>query len=885
MKKQLLLMMAAFMGTASSAFALGEGDYVYTSNGRFVITGTNLLVENGDFSDGLNGWKTVAGADQTDENFTVTATGGGPNGDLPYIMVKKGTPVGGAMGGTLDGLANLRRAVQVKAGQTYVATYWIRSASGGVNSNARYSGRNDNYQDVYLKPNDTPCYSVDAAGTKTDVYDDITSIAEWFTPKAGEWMQVAYNFTVGETDQYLTFEFFNLIGSDCFADFGVYPASMAGNDDRVTKDLISFLEAVKADPQIVTAETNVDDLDGGIEYLQDLLEDPNADQEEVMGIVEGEQDFFSFLDENFANAAVGDNYDYVAHFDFNDCAEKGANKGAADGWTEAGGRWGVAGTERNNFFNNHLIREIPANYGFGAGSQYQTVSLPAGKYLYVVKAYGYKYYGNGSGSSSNYYIPDFSNQMDSLAFFINGDTCWINDAPTTYGKVYYHVFDVKEDGEQTIGFYNRANSAFGGNDRSKTSGGGRIGFDNLFLYSLDNTAEALETFYLKNNLSISAAALQESIDAVAAALEGDVNLYGRQTLTDSLTWAKETLAAATKPTQENIDLVDEVKEKLDADLRAFNRQNAEYVALGTAIDEADALYADEERTEGKADLQAAINTAKGVYDGMVAAEIRPAADSTALVDATAALSDAVQVFYYANATWQNPASVLIQNADFADNAEHWTNDGGSADGKANWKFGTSETPYGSYRFIYYNRGNSAADDKWLYQDVKIMEPGVYEFFAVCAVHNSKWDSVDGNDSYTYLYTSMDSVNVITKGPGEPKNQVLGDFGQFSVRSTVNDLKDPKLPAEGYLRIGLEKRKDNGANTNINMIYFGNPILYYYGTEEDFKTGIYDVERVETTPETFNVYSLNGVKVRSNATSLDGLAKGIYIVNGKKYVVK
>ena len=36
---------------------------------------------------------------------------------------------------------------------------------------------------------------------------------------------------------------------------------------------------------------------------------------------------------------------------------------------------------------------------------------------------------------------------------------------------------------------------------------------------------------------------------------------------------------------------------------------------------------------------------------------------------------------------------------------------------------------------------------------------------------------------------------------------------------------------------------------------------------------------------FDVYSLSGVKVRSHATTTDGLPQGIYIINGKKYIVK
>ena len=45
------------------------------------------------------------------------------------------------------------------------------------------------------------------------------------------------------------------------------------------------------------------------------------------------------------------------------------------------------------------------------------------------------------------------------------------------------------------------------------------------------------------------------------------------------------------------------------------------------------------------------------------------------------------------------------------------------------------------------------------------------------------------------------------------------------------------------------------------------------------TGIFGIEITEG--ETFDVFSLSGQKVRSQATSLDGLPKGIYIVKGKK----
>lgn len=50
------------------------------------------------------------------------------------------------------------------------------------------------------------------------------------------------------------------------------------------------------------------------------------------------------------------------------------------------------------------------------------------------------------------------------------------------------------------------------------------------------------------------------------------------------------------------------------------------------------------------------------------------------------------------------------------------------------------------------------------------------------------------------------------------------------------------------------------------------------------TGISDVEAGKGG-QTFDVYSLNGIKVRSQATTTEGLPKGIYLINGKKHIVK
>ena len=54
-----------------------------------------------------------------------------------------------------------------------------------------------------------------------------------------------------------------------------------------------------------------------------------------------------------------------------------------------------------------------------------------------------------------------------------------------------------------------------------------------------------------------------------------------------------------------------------------------------------------------------------------------------------------------------------------------------------------------------------------------------------------------------------------------------------------------------------------------------------GSDEDV-TGI---EEKSALAEEFDVYDLNGRRVLNKVTSFEGLSNGVYIVNGKKVVIK
>lgn len=851
------MMMAAIAGLATPSFAYQQGDAVYTFNGKFKIIGENMLT-NGDFSDGVNGWTGLTGNAVPTDTFSVVPAGG-PDG-MNCLQVSMS---GGTLGTNLHNSANFRQSVRLTPGN-YVFTYKVKALTGGCTSNTRSSGRNDNYQDVFLNNSGKSPY------LSTNEADNITSsVAAYVETEAGNWMTVSYNYRV-EADEYVNFEFFNLIQYDCFADFGVYPVEQVG-DDRLLQDAVKTLEAFVAD------ETNfpsaADYLAGPIEDLKASMENPDLTVDDVNGMVSMILGSDGSALQEYLNTISADVSKYFNYFTFDDCAEKSANKGAADGWTESGGRWGVS-APWSNYSTRHIFAEINGGYGLGAGSQYQSAFLPKGKYLYMVQASAYQYY----TAAKETYIIDWYNQRSGLKYFINADSVDMADVPTWKSNTYFHVFDVANDGEQTIGFYRAANEAASGNDRNRVSGGGQVRFDNMHIRILGVTDEDVERFFLENNLADAQNSLKTMIDSAKTVIADSRYIWGKDVLQDSINVSQGIYDQYTNAVQEDIDKLNDQMPLMRDAIRDYYAINKEYTQLGDDIAAANKLTGDETRPNGKDELRAAITTADTYYKSLNAQSER---DSLQLVKTDSLLNDAVGDFYLANASYQTPGYINLVNDDFTDGTNGWSVDNGT--GTAAWKASDVDMPTYKGRAVVFCRGVTASDNKYIVKDVYIKKTGIYEFSATCAVHSSSWSEIGENQTYTYLIAGADSVNVITKGDGSKKQQI-GEWDRFVVQTNIENVETSEgLVAPHYLRVGLVKiPKEDGTNQSVNIICFGSPVLVYYGTKEEYESGISDVEVVDTT---FDVYNLNGMKVRSNATSLDGLAKGIYIVDGKKYVVK
>lgn len=92
------------------------------------------------------------------------------------------------------------------------------------------------------------------------------------------------------------------------------------------------------------------------------------------------------------------------------------------------------------------------------------------------------------------------------------------------------------------------------------------------------------------------------------------------------------------------------------------------------------------------------------------------------------------------------------------------------------------------------------------------------------------------------------------------------------------LWDNGSTGTGKESYGLFKRKSNMSqvdNFSINAIM--------EGAHTDYPTGIRPAENHVTVNN--NIYNLQGMIVKKNASDMAGLSKGIYVMNGKKYTVK
>ena len=119
----------------------------------------------------------------------------------------------------------------------------------------------------------------------------------------------------------------------------------------------------------------------------------------------------------------------------------------------------------------------------------------------------------------------------------------------------------------------------------------------------------------------------------------------------------------------------------------------------------------------------------------------------------------------------------------------------------------------------------------------------------------------------------------------PQSVTHGDFTFTGTYAAVTDMAGKY----GVAKINGEDKITKGAagsTLKATRAYFTTSGADVQSVSLFFDGEATGIEAVETAGEkAFDVYTISGVQVRRAAKTLDGLQKGIYIVNGKKQVVK
>jgi hypothetical protein len=164
---------------------------------------------------------------------------------------------------------------------------------------------------------------------------------------------------------------------------------------------------------------------------------------------------------------------------------------------------------------------------------------------------------------------------------------------------------------------------------------------------------------------------------------------------------------------------------------------------------------------------------------------------------------------------------------------------------------------------------------------------------------------DANKPYTYTNYNTDTKTIY--GPLYQIEGVTQTAYDNSFVTKTYETTSGKLNFTGYYYKPAEKAEVNSYIMGGGNMYYLKDATSIYGTtwklkdntpgakqlsisingvEEDVVTGIAGLT-IDNGAQTATqkVFNLNGQMVKSNSTSLENLPKGIYIVNGKKYVVR
>lgn len=274
MNKRLLISFAAIMG-AMTSFAYNVGDYVYTHDAKFKVVGDNLIA-NGNFASNYDGWKDYADGALSPDYWSIE-TGAAEDG--------KGNVIQSANGGA-DLTGNyMYQAVPFESGKTYVVTFKMKGVEPGTSS---ITQKTSNYVDVFAN----------ADGTVSKTADRFQQVATTDALNA-EWTSYSFSFTdtvTGGSTGYIVVSFGQLTQGTQISDVEIREVESVF-DTRISDKEIAYAKSLLA---IEDFKNGRDEFSGTIESVEGFFKTPASD--DPSGAAEAINSFVlaenAFLDAN-----------------------------------------------------------------------------------------------------------------------------------------------------------------------------------------------------------------------------------------------------------------------------------------------------------------------------------------------------------------------------------------------------------------------------------------------------------------------------------------------------------------------------------------------------------------------------------------------------------
>lgn len=223
MNKRLLISFAAIMG-AMTSFAYNQGDYVYTHDAKFKVVGENILT-NGNFSSNYDGWKDYADGALSPDYWSIE-TGAAQDG--------KGNVIQSA-NASADLTGNyMYQAVPFVSGKSYVITFKMKGVDPTTSS---ITQKTSNYVDVFAN----------ADGTTSKTADRFQQVATTDAISA-EWTSYSYSFTdtvTGGSTGYIVVSFGQLAQGTQISDISINEVEQV-YDSRIADKEIAYGKSLLA---------------------------------------------------------------------------------------------------------------------------------------------------------------------------------------------------------------------------------------------------------------------------------------------------------------------------------------------------------------------------------------------------------------------------------------------------------------------------------------------------------------------------------------------------------------------------------------------------------------------------------------------------------------